>query len=274
VPHGVQQATTDETTIRAWWTAAPHANLGIALGPATPVPGAAQHGGGLFVVDVDPKAGGDRVLAGLVRELGGLGPTLHAHTGSGGDHYFFAHPLAGRIVGAAHRLGRGLDVQARGQYVVAPPSRHFSGGVYVWEAEDAVPLDAPTWLLERVLHREPSAPAPGDASQGGRPRRVAHGAARAPFTGARPVDVERRAVAYLAELPPAIEGQGGDRQTVRAAHQLVRGFGLPPARALALLAEHWNPRCEPPWTREALARKVDYVDRTSASPAGFLLGAS
>src|SRR5262249_10892359 len=49
-PHGFKEATTDEATIRAWWTRFPNANI------ATPT------GVWCDVVDVDPRNGGDTTL--------------------------------------------------------------------------------------------------------------------------------------------------------------------------------------------------------------------
>lgn len=250
--HGVSDATTRAAQIEAWWKVCPGANVGVALGGH-------NTGGGAWAVDVDPKNGGDQTLVDLVLERGPLGPTLHAETGSGGDHYFFRWPSTGRITGAAHRLGPGLDVQAAGQYVVAAPSLHESGARYRWDDEGAELLAAPAWLLELVL------PAPASPAPPPRP---------APRFEPRRIDVDARAAAYIDALPPAIQGQGGDRQTTRAAHALVMGFGLPQSRALDLLLGRYNPRCLPPWSAKALERKIAYVARTSASEPGFLLRAS
>ncbi len=63
-----------------------------------------------------------------------------------------------------------------------------------------------------------------------------------------------RARAYLANLPPAISGQGGHNATFRAACWTVR-FGLSDGDALALLRE-FNQRCQPPWTEKDLAHKL------------------
>jgi len=47
VAHGVKDATADPRTVHAWWEMEPTANIGIAV-PT-----------GVFVLDVDPRAGGD-----------------------------------------------------------------------------------------------------------------------------------------------------------------------------------------------------------------------
>jgi Bifunctional DNA primase/polymerase, N-terminal/Protein of unknown function (DUF3987) len=70
------------------------------------------------------------------------------------------------------------------------------------------------------------------------------------------LDVEARAIAYLDKMSPAISGQAGHNATYTAATALVHGFGIPPERALAILLNHYNPRCEPPWNNKELQHKV------------------
>src|SRR5688500_18269260 len=48
--HGHNDATTDEKTIRQWWSQWPNANIGIRTGEVS----------NLLVVDIDPRNGGDR----------------------------------------------------------------------------------------------------------------------------------------------------------------------------------------------------------------------
>ncbi|MFV0442619.1 MAG: hypothetical protein ACK5Q5_03505, partial [Planctomycetaceae bacterium] len=102
----------------------------------------------------------------------------------------------------------------------------------------------------------------------------------APATSARadnrrnltPAEVERRAVAYLDKLPPAISGQGGHSVTYAAATVLVHGFELDPELALGILLDHYNPRCDPPWTEKELRHKVeDAAKKPHDQPRGWLL---
>ena len=87
-----------------------------------------------------------------------------------------------------------------------------------------------------------------------------------------PTDVERRALAYLDKLPPAISGNGGHAATYTAATVLVHGFEIDPERALALLLDHFNPRCEPPWTEKELRHKVtSAATKPHTQPRGWLL---
>ncbi|HLK12372.1 MAG TPA: bifunctional DNA primase/polymerase [Candidatus Binatia bacterium] len=139
-PHGVLDATTDTTTIRAWWTKHPAPSIGIATG----------QGSGLVVLDVDPRHGGDDALAELGQQYRTLPATPRVITGGGGTHIYLRHP--GSVVPCSTgRLGRGLDVRGAGGYVIAPPSGHASGRSYIWMigyGPDDVPLAAtPPWLL-------------------------------------------------------------------------------------------------------------------------------
>ncbi len=97
------------------------------------------------------------------------------------------------------------------------------------------------------------------------------------FTSTRRVDlapheIERRALAYLDKLPSAISGQGGHSTTYTAATVLVHGFELDPEQALGILLDHYNPRCEPPWTEKELRHKVeDAAKKPHDQPRGWLL---
>lgn len=72
-----------------------------------------------------------------------------------------------------------------------------------------------------------------------------------------PLTVERRVTHYLkSEAPIAIQGQAGDAVTYKVA-QTCKDFGAWPAMVAALMAEHWNPRCAPPWDGAELQRKVE-----------------
>jgi len=125
LPHagsrGFLDATLDHERIDSWWNERPNANIGIATGLSS----------GLWVLDVDPKNGGDVTFATLVAEHGfptGLGYVL---TPSGGRHYYFRRPEGLSWPSSKERLGPGLDVRADGGYVVAPPSVIANEGQYV-----------------------------------------------------------------------------------------------------------------------------------------------
>lgn len=121
--NGKDDATTDAEQIRAWWTAHPHSNIGIRTGKES----------GVFVLDIDPRHGGDVSLAKLKEVVGGFPETLVVKTGGGGWHYFFANPSEG-IRSRSNSLGTefpGLDTRGEGGYVVGAPGSHVAGN-YEW----------------------------------------------------------------------------------------------------------------------------------------------
>jgi hypothetical protein len=108
------------------------------------------------VLDVDPDHGGDESLESVLDRFGPLPDGRLVRTGSGGRHFYFAHP--GSLVrnDTGRLLGPGLDIRGDGGYVIAPPSRHASGGSYVLEASGQTIPELPSWLIE--LLRPPPIP--------------------------------------------------------------------------------------------------------------------
>jgi hypothetical protein len=157
VKNGLHDAATDRLTVERWWTRIwPGANVAIRAGSES----------GLLVLDVDGEAGAD-ALAALEREHAELGATVECLTGGGGRHLYFAHP-GGELRNSAGRLAPGLDVRGDGGYVIAPPSRHSSGGRYEWSVDghpdELEPAQAPAWLLEGLrARRNGTAPPVGEA---------------------------------------------------------------------------------------------------------------
>lgn len=154
---GLYAATTDEATIRAWWTKEPRANIGIRCGD------------GLLVVDIDvpnvevdgKTADGEATLALLEAENDEFPKTPNQWTGESkqadgsmrrGRQYVFS--VDGETRNSASKIGPGIDTRGDGGYIVAAPSIHPSGIEYVWDAEarpSKTPLaPAPAWLLEKL----------------------------------------------------------------------------------------------------------------------------
>ena len=144
-PLGLRDASRDPADIRIWWNRWPLANIGVCTGSTS----------GFWVLDIDPRNGGDDSLEDLILEHGELPETLMAHTGGGGRHFFFKIPEGGIRCG---KLAEGIDIKGDGGYIVAPPSNHASGGIYSWHFPDAEILDAPDWLL--LKPRQISSPIP------------------------------------------------------------------------------------------------------------------
>jgi hypothetical protein len=176
--HGVKQATTDPNRIGRWWHRWPQANLGLATGIM------------FDALDIDGPAG--RAALGELQEAAGLrlaGPLVA--TGGGGWHVWF------RPTGLGNRPPRGLahvDWRGRGGCVLAPPSRHISGGTYRWLVGlDQAPLAEVPAALRRLLDPDPPTTA--------RPARTA-----APDLAGHPYG-RRVLAAELAALGRATPGQ-------------------------------------------------------------------
>lgn len=132
---GLKDATTDEETIRRWWSMWPDANIGIRTGAESDI----------TVLDVDPRNGGNKSLAAMELENGKLPETLMSSTGGDGRHFLFIRPEAK----LNKEAGEGLDIKGDGGYIVAPPSLHASGKRYEW-ANGAEIAPMPEWLLEKA----------------------------------------------------------------------------------------------------------------------------
>ena len=117
--HGVLDATTDPDQIRAWWTARPDCNIGLACGEVS----------GIVALDIDPRSGGHEFFEAMTDENGRLPEgVFESQTGGGGTHYLFAYAGQANI-----DLAPGVEVKSTGKYIVIPPSIHPNGTPYEWE---------------------------------------------------------------------------------------------------------------------------------------------
>ncbi|MCX5199969.1 bifunctional DNA primase/polymerase [Streptomyces sp. NBC_00237] len=122
--HGVHDASTDPTVVRALFAAAPWATgYGIACGRPP------HH---LIGIDLDTKHGADPLAAlqRLAEENDFTVPTtLTVLTPSGGRHLWLSGPPGVTVPNSASRLAPGIDVRGTGGYLVGPGSL-TSHGVY------------------------------------------------------------------------------------------------------------------------------------------------
>jgi KaiC/GvpD/RAD55 family RecA-like ATPase len=86
-----------------------------------------------------------------------------------------------------------------------------------------------------------------------------------------PTRIERRAIAYIAKMDPAIEGSGGHGATWRVAVELARGFGLDEHTTMRILSSEYNPRCVPPWSQKELEHKAHDASHKSKAEFGYRL---
>jgi hypothetical protein len=138
---GVEDATTEPARLAWWWRRYPEANIGLATGWV------------FDVLDVDGPESGDSLRWSAVSQLLGMrGPLVR--TGGDGWHFYLAP------TGLRDPRVRGLakvEWRGRGGWVVAPPSRHASGGFYAWVRDLAAPLPAVPPSLRRRLWTGPPA---------------------------------------------------------------------------------------------------------------------
>jgi len=139
VRHGLHDATTNPGQLERWWSRWPTANLGLATGIC------------FDALDIDGQAG-LAALRQLAQAAGLRLPGPLVATGGGGWHVWFAP------TGLGNRPPRGLphvDWRGRGGCVLAPPSRHISGGTYRWRrALDQAPLPEAPAALRALLDPE------------------------------------------------------------------------------------------------------------------------
>lgn len=227
-------ATRDPEQIKRWWLdpilgiEQPH-NVGIST---------TRFGDfeALVVVDVDNKGkkNGDEEILKLELEGKDFPETFTQTTPTGGRHLIYR--CASPVKQGTDVLGKGLDIRSRGGYVVAAGSC-IDGAYYAYTLG---PVSvAPQWIVDACgTAPEKQEPAP-----------------QAPLS----VDEKRaakRATHYLTkEAPLAVEGENGDQNTYLTACR-VKDFGVSETLAFELMAEHWNPQNQPPWSADELKQKV------------------
>jgi len=151
-PNGFKDATKDEAQVLAWWQQYPNAMIGAPTGPAS----------GFWVVDLDldpvKKLDGKAELDKLIALHSTLPLTWASTTPRGGRHLFFAWDPNVDIRNSPSKIGPGIDVRGNGGYVILPPSRNATGGMYQWEPggpSNAAP--APPWLATLAKAKKASA---------------------------------------------------------------------------------------------------------------------
>ncbi len=107
-----------EEEVRGWFTRWTDSNVGIVTGAIS----------GIWVLDIDGEEGMQNLLATGLE----LPKTLVSRTGGGGWHYIYRLPEGG-IKNSASKIAKKVDVRGEGGFIVAPPSKHISGGSYEWQ---------------------------------------------------------------------------------------------------------------------------------------------
>ena len=240
--HGVMDATTSEKKIREWFTTNPFANVAIDVG-----------GAGMMVLDLDP--GHD--VGDLEAVVGKLPATqMRAKTPRGGEHLFFRLDEGEVIPPSVSKLSAHVDVRSFNSYVLVYPSRTHDG-VYEWEPATVRPAHRTDTMAEvsSKTARMKSQDRDNWIIEPDIPENVAS------------------AVRWLKdESKIAVEGLGGDA-TAYATAAYMKSLGISQPMASSLMWEHWNPRCDPPWSSgewEHFDNKIENAYAYNTSPPGNL----
>lgn len=139
VAHWQHEATRDPDRIRAWWKSWPDAGIGIVTGKS-----------GFFVIDLDVSEGkrGPDAWGDLQGQYGDEGSPQVLKTGSGGTHLVYRYREG--ITNSRGSLASGIDVRGAGGYIVAPPSRHWTGMPYSGHIDGKALSDPPSWLVSLI----------------------------------------------------------------------------------------------------------------------------
>lgn len=214
--------------------------------------------GDLVCVDLDSQQSlslADRLLPPTAMESGRPGkPRSH--------RYYRVRRLTAECMAGPHVAGglggprirhfapAGIDLIGTGGQCVEPPSLHHSGERRAWDRLGepallpAAELYGAVEALARACGWRAATLGPPAADQAGW------------LDGLPPVERRvERARRYLARVPPAVSGSGGDRLTFYVACVLAVGFALPPEEAWPLLVEY-SGRCLPPWSERELRHKL------------------
>ena len=148
-PYQSRRATSEE--IRQWYAEEPSSGVGIVTGQVSAI----------AVLDVDPRRGGHTSLASY-----GVPQTPIVDTGGGGWHIYLAIEV---LVPKIPDVLPGVDLQAEGAFVMAPPSIHPNGARYAWRPGRAlgdVPIASLPWWLRGLLSDRRRPPSPPRRARG------------------------------------------------------------------------------------------------------------
>jgi P4 family phage/plasmid primase-like protien len=140
------EAFDNEDDVRAWWGTNFNHSPGIVCGERS----------GLWVLDVDPRNGGDKAIAALIAMYGELpNDTFMVTTPGGGWHYYFQWgPEVAELRKHAMSGHAGLDVIAEGGWVAAPGS-WSDAGRYELVPNSSELRHAPGWLSSLAMVSNP-----------------------------------------------------------------------------------------------------------------------
>lgn len=236
---GFKAATRDVETINRWWTECP--NYNVAFSPQDT---------GMAVIEVEVGAVGEYEKLQIEEQLP---ETYTIRSPRGGFHFYFR----GELPSTVKKLAPHIDTRGKGGYVLLPPSyvRNPAKGIdgaYTVVNDDLDIADLPPNVIKR-FHQTIAVAADPNADNDS------------------PGNIYR-ATSYLQSCAKAgdvsNEGEGGDNRLYQAC-ATVRSLGISPEISADLIEQHWNPHCNPPWSRDEIEIKC----RNAAEYAQNGLGA-
>lgn len=222
-------------------------NIGIITGKTT----------GIVCIDIDAKNDGLNWYSFFESDLGN--PIIE-HTGGGGLHLFYRYPVGIEYIKSFINWTQGIDILADGgRQVITAPSIHVNGNQYIindgYTLLDISQADyLPEWILKELISN---------------PENHEKHINQESITDPNQIFIDQ-AISAITNYPGAIQGQGGDFQTLTAA-MLLRDHGLSQQTAFKIMIEYYNPRCVPQWSSEELKQKVSNAYKYAQNKPGVLL---
>ncbi|MDT8333452.1 AAA family ATPase [Roseomonas gilardii] len=169
-----------------------------------------------------------------------------------------------------------VEVLGRGQQFVAY-GRHPSGVELQWDDPRGAGCGPQEWIRDQIpavsreavtaILKEVADRFGGTISGGGERRERSAGTVAEGVTLDSKVTIAH-AVSYLKhEAEPSVEGRRGNDTMVGVA-MCLGDLGISEATAVDLMAEHWNPRCVPPWEPGELEKHVGSAYASREDPLG------
>ncbi|MCA9309574.1 MAG: bifunctional DNA primase/polymerase, partial [Phycisphaerales bacterium] len=161
-----------------------------------------------------------------------------------------------------------VELRSTGSQTVVGPSTHPDDEPYDRLIGDPAVVDTETLAdavaaLAEAVVRQRHGDLPSRASR-----------AHHPPSSVSPDQRVRRATAYVNAMPESISGLNGHDRAYAAATAVVHGFDLDADTGFSILWEHFNARCDPPWSEKELRHKVeDAAGKPHDMPRGWLLNA-
>lgn len=231
--NNLRDASNDPAQLEAWEKQWPGCNWGLSHAKSE-----------MMIADIDtnPKKGkqGQATYDGLDLAFG-WPETETTTTPSGGFHKIYEgwadadHPAHIMALG---ENGIGKDIDSP-NYTLIPGCTFDDGTSYI--GNDLPAVTCPEWIYDAI--------------------KTAKTRSRISNAGEVVVELDQEsniatAIDFLiSDAEPSIQGSGGDYNLLKAAYYL-KDIGISQELGADLLNEYFNPRCEPPWDMDDLAKKM------------------